>query len=454
MQGLAVATAATKRALVVGLGLTGLSCARHLTERGYGVTMVDSRDHPPMLDELRASLAHVDYHTGDLNPDLFADPGLLVVSPGISLQEPVIAQAIARGNPAIGDIELFAQAAAAPVAAITGVNGKSTVTALVGAMCREAGLDTRVGGNIGVPALSLLEHHAPDVYVLELSSFQLETTHSLNARTASVLNISADHMDRYHSLEDYAAAKARIFNGDGVMVLNAEDPVVTAMARPSRAVVRFGLVRPAECDTFGIIVKDRTEWLGQGKNAWIPAKSVQLPGRHNLSNVLAAMAIAHAFGVDPDAVHRAVASFRGLPHRNQIVATHEGVIWIDDSKATNVGATLAALKETARPVVWIAGGQAKGVDFGVLKDVVIAKARALVLIGRDAGLIEAALARTAPIIRAADMSDAVLQAGRLARQGDAVLLSPGCASFDMFDGYEHRGEVFAAAVREYVGSGG
>ena len=441
-----------QRALVVGLGLTGLSCARYLAARDYDVTVVDDREQPPMLGELTATLRHVDCHTGAWDPRLFGDPGLLVVSPGVSLGEPLIAKAIANGTPAIGDVELFAQAVTAPVLAVTGVNGKSTVTALLGEMCREAGLDTRVGGNIGVPILSLLESSSPDVHVVELSSFQLETTYSLNAFSATVLNLSRDHMDRYDSLERYAAAKARVFNGDGIMVLNRDDDAVLAMAISGRRQIRFGLGPPRGHEDFGLIEADGVEWFGNSGQVRVPVDCVPLQGRHNLANVLAAMALAHTMNVPADAMRRAISRFQGLPHRSQVVAEYAGVTWIDDSKATNVGATHAALTGETRPVVLIAGGQSKGANFRLLKDAVAAHTRAVVLIGRDAGLIESALEGVAPVTHVSNMIDAVARANELAQSGDVVLLSPGCASFDMFDNYAHRGEVFASTVRDLTGN--
>jgi UDP-N-acetylmuramoylalanine--D-glutamate ligase len=452
MQAFAMLRDKPQRALVVGLGLTGLSCARYLAARDYDVTVVDDREQPPMLDELTATLRHVDCHTGAWDPRLFGDPGLLVVSPGVSLGEPLIAKAIANGTPAIGDVELFAQAVTAPVLAVTGVNGKSTVTALLGEMCREAGLDTRVGGNIGVPILSLLESSSPDVHVVELSSFQLETTYSLNAFSATVLNLSRDHMDRYDSLERYAAAKARVFNGDGIMVLNRDDDAVLAMAISGRRQIRFGLGPPRGHEDFGLIEADGVEWFGNSGQVRVPVDCVPLQGRHNLANVLAAMALAHTMNVPADAMRRAISRFQGLPHRSQVVAEYAGVTWIDDSKATNVGATHAALTGETRPVVLIAGGQSKGADFRLLKDAVAAHTRAVVLIGRDAGLIESALEGVAPVTHVSNMIDAVTRANELAQSGDVVLLSPGCASFDMFDNYAHRGEVFASTVRDLTGN--
>ena len=439
-----------QRALVVGLGVTGLSCARYLAARGYIVTVVDDREQPPMLDELTTTLRDVDCHTGAWDPRLFDDPGLLVVSPGVSLGEPLVAKAIANGTPAVGDVELFAQAVTAPVLAVTGVNGKSTVTALLGEMCREAGLDTRVGGNIGVPILSLLESPSPDVHVVELSSFQLETTYSLNAFSATVLNLGRDHMDRYDSLEQYAAAKARVFNGDGIMMLNRDDDAVLAMAISGRRQIRFGLGPPHGHEDFGLIEAGSVEWLGNGGQIRVPVDCVPLQGRHNRANALAAMALAHTMNVPADAMQRAISRFQGLPHRSQVVAEHAGVTWVDDSKATNVGATHAALTGETRPVVLIAGGQGKGADFQLLKDAVATHARAVVLIGRDAGLIESALNGVAPVTHASDMIDAVARANEVAQAGDVVLLSPGCASFDMFDNYAHRGEVFTSTVRDLI----
>ncbi len=453
MQALAMTQNEPQRALVVGLGLTGLSCIRYLLGCGYKVSVVDSREHPPMLAALPVSDDLVACHTGGWNPALFRDPGLLVVSPGVSLREPVIARAIAHGVCAVGDIELFARATSAPVVAVTGANGKSTVTALLGVMCREAGLDARVGGNIGVPVLSLLDEVPPKLYVLELSSFQLETTYSLNAHAATVLNVSHDHMDRYPSLAAYAAAKARVFRGDGIMVLNADDATVMAMARPDRRVVRFALGAPSSADDFGLISKNDGTWLGRGGQAWIAAASVRLQGRHNLANALAAMALADILGVAPEAMQRALSNFAGLPHRCQVVAHHADVLWVNDSKATNVGATLAALTGQTRPVVLIAGGEGKGADFSLWRQALASRVRALVLIGRDAPLIERALDHVVPVVHASDMQEAVARAYELARAGDTVLLSPGCASFDMFRNYEHRGEVFTAAAQALVSTG-
>jgi UDP-N-acetylmuramoylalanine--D-glutamate ligase len=440
----------TKQALVVGLGLTGMTCVRHLVARGYRVTVADTRDQPPKLEQLRREFPRVAVHTGGLPDAVFRDPGLLVVSPGVSVKEPVIARAIGAGAQAIGDIELFAREATAPVIAITGANGKSTVTALTGEICRHAGLQAGVGGNIGVPALSLLGDREPDVYVLELSSFQLETTHSLNARAATVLNISADHMDRYHDIGEYAAAKARVFRGNGTMVLNADDSMVMRMRQSGRRTVCFSLGHPADAQDYGLDEIRGEIWLMHGAQPLMAARDVPLAGRHNLANVLAAIALAEAAGIVPKDACSAVREFKGLPHRTEFVAERHGTRWYDDSKGTNVGATVAALNGMTAPVILIAGGDGKGQDFSELKPACAQHARAVVLIGRDAPLIEAALGNGVTTRRAKDMREAVRIAAGLAQPGDVVLLSPACASFDMFRNYEHRAEVFRQAVNEVV----
>ncbi|MEX2163862.1 MAG: UDP-N-acetylmuramoyl-L-alanine--D-glutamate ligase [Sulfuricaulis sp.] len=440
----------TKRALVVGLGLTGYSCVRHLAALGYATTVVDTRREPPKLEALKREFPQVAVYTGEFPPALFDDPGMLVVSPGMSVRHPEIARAVDNGVPVVGDIELFARQVTAPVIAITGSNGKSTVTALTGEMCRLAGLKTAVGGNIGVPALSLLEQPVPDVYVIELSSFQLELTASLNARAATVLNITPDHLDRYRDIEEYAAAKARIFRGNGTLVLNADDPWVMRMCLSGRRMVSFNLGQPLAAQDYGLTERNGETWLARGLQLLMPTRDVPLAGRHNLANVLAAMALAEAAGITPEATCVAVRGFKGLKHRTELVAEHLGVRWYDDSKGTNVGATVAALNGMTAPVILIAGGDGKGQDFNELKIACRQHARAVVLIGRDAPQIEATLGGVMAVRRAKDMHDAVRIAHELAQTGDVVLLSPACASFDMFRNYEHRAEVFREAVREVV----
>jgi len=464
----AMANPRRQRALVVGLGITGLSCVRHLVAQDYDVRVVDSRSEPPRLDALKQEFPQVPARCGEFAQTAFEGIDLLVVSPGVAVSEPAIARAVAAGIQPIGDIELFARAVQgrtsaagdrmsgaaevnAPVLAVTGANGKSTVTALVGTMCQAAGWDTAIGGNIGVPALALLREPAPRVYVLELSSFQLETTYSLNAQAATVLNVTPDHMDRYADLASYAAAKARIFAGDGVQVLNGDDPVVRALARPGRKVSFFSATAPTRPQDYGLVEDGTETLLMRGESRLLAASDIKLPGRHNWINVLAAMALADAAGVPLSAQQQAARAFAGLPHRTELVSTKNRVRWINDSKGTNVGATLAAIAGMDAPVVLIAGGDGKGADFTLLRAAVADRARTVVLIGRDAPKIEAALAGVVPVHHAADMKAAVKRAAELARPGDIVLLSPACASFDMFRNYEHRGEVFKTTVKEVVG---
>ncbi|MDX1252107.1 MAG: UDP-N-acetylmuramoyl-L-alanine--D-glutamate ligase [Gammaproteobacteria bacterium] len=434
--------------LIVGLGKTGLSCARFLAAHGVPLAVTDSRDNPPGLSTLQQELPDVAVFLGGFDASVSASAQRLVVSPGVSLREPLIAQAVARGVEVVGDIELFARHARAPVVAVTGSNGKSTVTTLVGEMARQAGRDVRVGGNLGTPALDLLDVTEPDLYVLELSSFQLETTFSLNAVAATVLNLSVDHMDRYQSMDEYASAKQRIFRGDGVMVLNADDPLVTAMAQAGRHTVRFSLDDGVVYKDFGVMRRMSGLWLARHDEPLMPADEVRIKGMHNIANALAALALGDAAGLPMEVMLQTLRGFPGLPHRSQWVAEKDGVAWYNDSKGTNVGATLAALQGMPGKVVLIAGGLGKGADFTPLRQAAANKARAVVLIGRDAPLIEQALAGVAPVTHAKDMQDAVVQARHLAQPGDAVLLSPACASFDMFSGYEERGQVFADAVRK------
>ncbi len=438
--------------LVVGLGKSGLSAARALKALGAAFAVTDSRANPPGLAAFQAEFPDLPCHSGGFDPAAFAGAARLLVSPGVAVATPVIAEAAARGVPVWGDIELLARLTQVPVAAITGSNGKSTVTTLLGLMAERAGIRAAVGGNLGVPALELWLRDernagaAPELYVLELSSFQLETTHSLNARVATVLNISPDHMDRYARLEDYVAAKRRVFHGDGAMVINADDPAVMAMVEPGRRVVRFTLAEPAKGE-FGLRRDAGETWLTHGPDRWIAATELKISGDHNLANALAALAMGHVLGLRREGMLAALREFAGLAHRTARVRDRAGVDWFDDSKGTNVGATVAAVRGLPGRVVLIAGGDGKGQDFSPLRAALADKARAVVLIGRDAPLIAAALGDSVPLRTAADMEAAVTAAAQLARPGDSVLLSPACASFDMFSGYEERGAVFAAAVR-------
>jgi UDP-N-acetylmuramoylalanine--D-glutamate ligase len=443
--------------LIVGLGRTGLSVARHLAARGEQVAVVDSRANPPGLETLSGELPDVALFLGGFEPAAFEQADLLVVSPGVSLDTPLIAEAIERGAEVIGDIELFAQAAQAPIAVITGSNGKSTVTTLLGEMAREAGRDVAVGGNLGQPALDLLSDDV-ELYVLELSSFQLDTTHSLRAAVAAVLNVSPDHMDRYPDLTSYAASKAKVFDGATVGVYNADDARVAAMTGAAeRWCFTLGEPLAAAEDVFGcarvfgVHDRDGVAWLARGEQLLLRADEVRMPGRHNRANALAALAMGSALELDMEAMCEVLRRFPGLPHRTQFVVELGGVRWYNDSKGTNVGACIAALeglaKDDASRTVLIAGGDCKGADFDDLLPALEQHVRALVLIGRDAKDIARAVAGLVPVHRAGDMDDAVRLAAELSESGDRVLLSPACASFDMFRDYMARGEAFMDAVR-------
>jgi UDP-N-acetylmuramoylalanine--D-glutamate ligase len=440
-----------RRTLVVGLGETGLSVARYLSRRGVPVAVVDSRAQPPGLERLRSGeLADVALFLGEFSDEAFAHAEQIVVSPGVSLAEPQIAAAQARGVTVIGDIELFAQAARAPVVAVTGSNGKSTVVTLLSAMARRAGVDVRTGGNIGTPALDLIEDTEPDLYVLELSSFQLESVHSLQLLAGVVLNVSADHMDRYASLDDYAAAKKVIYSSAALQVVNVDDPLAAALADDGKPQIRYTLAAPTAHE-YGLAQREGVTWLMHGNEPLMPATALQLAGRHNLGNALAALALGEAVGLPLVAMLETLAEFHGLPHRMQFVAEHDGVRWYNDSKGTNVGATLAAITGVEGTVVLIAGGDGKGADFSALAPVLADKGRGVVLMGRDAPLLEAVLGDVLPVRHAGSMTEAVREAAAMAVAGDTVLLSPACASTDMYRNYIERGEIFVRAVQEVLG---
>ncbi len=448
-----MALAAHKRrikTLIVGLGKTGLSCARFLTAHGEEIAVTDSREHPPGLKDLRAMLPDAAVFLGGFSEDALKHADRVVLSPGVAMGTPFIAKARALGLPIMGDIELFAHYARAPVVGITGSNGKSTVTTVLGNMAEKAGRTVRVGGNLGTPALDLLKDAEPELYVLELSSFQLEITESLECTAATVLNISPDHMDRYTDLKQYAAAKARIFRSCGTAVLNREDPEVSNMGAGARRRVSFGLDKPTAGD-YGVAGEGAAEWLMRGTEQLMPVSALAMRGRHNLANALAALALGEAVGLPMPAMLDALQEFRGLPHRMEYVATVQGAAYYDDSKGTNLGATLAAVAGVSEPLVLIAGGDAKGQDFAPLAQAIAGKARAVVLLGKDAPLLEQVFAGRVKTQRVKDMDAAVQTAAELAEAGDMVLLSPACSSLDMFENFEHRGRVFAAAVRRLAG---
>ena len=436
---------ASPHSVIVGLGRTGVSCARHLAARGHRLVVTDSRAAPPGLAELRRLVPEAATALGGFDPAVLEGADQIVVSPGVPLSDPFLRQAAARGLDLVGDIELFAREAGGRVIGITGTNGKSTVTTLVGEFAAAAGIEVRVGGNLGEPALDLLEGPPAAMYVLELSSYQLETTHSLQLEAATVLNVTPDHLDRYANVAEYAAAKARIFERCATAVVNLDDEIVVRMPRPSQRRIAFSLRRPEA--QFRLLSRDGQDWLADGDDALMPLAELALPGLHNAANALAALALGSAAGLPREAMTGVLRRFRGLPHRSELVASWRGIRWIDDSKGTNVGATEAAIAGLPAPLVLIAGGEGKGQDFTPLAAACRGKVRHAVLIGRDAPLIAAALAPSCPVSIADSMETAVAGAASIAEPGDTVLLSPACASFDMFRDYAHRGDVFAGCVR-------
>lgn len=434
------------RSVVVGLGRTGLSCARYLQSRGLSFAVTDSRAAPPESSTLQQLAPAAEVRFGGFDETLLDGASQIVASPGVSLKEPFLMSAAVRGIPIVGDIELFVREAKAPIAAITGTNGKSTVTTLVALMASAAGRRAIAGGNLGRPALELLDDPVPDLYVLELSSFQLETTLSLRAAAAAVLNVTPDHMDRYGTLDEYAAAKARIFQRAQAAIVNMDDIAVRAMHYQSSRVFGFSLHADPSADYF-VQQHGDDVILMHAREQMIAMSELKISGLHNAANALASIAMCDSLGLSRSACLQALREFPGLPHRSQWVADVQGVRFVDDSKGTNVGATLAAVAGMPGSLVLIAGGQGKGQDFKPLAQAFRGKVRHVVLIGQDAKLIDTALKGIATTQFAKDMNEAVQFAANAARPGETVLLSPACASLDMFRDYGHRGDVFAAAVR-------
>jgi UDP-N-acetylmuramoylalanine--D-glutamate ligase len=434
------------RAVVAGLGKTGHSVIRHLLARGWQLTATDSRVAPPGIAELRAMAPGLRIALGGLDVGLLSDVDYVVASPGLPQSDPFFVAARSLGVPVIGDIELFARSGEHRVVGITGTNGKSTVTSLVALMGRQAGLLTRAGGNLAPPALDLLQEGPADLYVLELSSYQLETTYSLRLAAATVLNVTPDHLDRYADVTSYAAAKARIFERCGTAVVNADDAVVAGMARPDQRRLSFSL----RADSGADYVLRRTqgvEWLCAGDEPLLPLSALRIVGHHNAANALAALALGDALGLARGAMVQALRDFPGLPHRAAWVADVAGVRYVNDSKGTNVGATLAAVAGFSGPLLLILGGDGKNQDFKPLRAAFTGKVRRALLIGRDAATLATALHGVCELELCESLEAAVVAAARAARAGDTVLLSPACASLDMFRDYTHRGEVFADAVR-------
>lgn len=433
---------------VIGTGITGLSVARFLAAKQQAFVLLDTRTNPPNLEKVQQEFPGITIECGELNLQTLLACDEIIVSPGVAIATPAIEHAKNAGIPIVGDIELFVRYATAPIVAITGSNAKSTVTTLVGEMAKAADITVAVGGNLGTPALELLDDSV-ELYVMELSSFQLETVTKLNAKVATILNISADHLDRYDNMRAYILAKLRIYFGAEHIVVNRNDvlthPPLAAGVKP----IYFG--GKADFGSFGLTEENGEEYLAKNLTPLMPSRELIIRGRHNVDNALAALALGDAAGIPMSAMLTALKSFKGLKHRCEFVATKNGIEFYNDSKGTNIGSTLAAIHGLARDpqqLIVILGGEGKGQDFTELAPALKAINCQVVLIGRDAAIIEKAIAGTTRITHASNMQDAVGKALQLASSGDAVLLSPACASFDMFKNYEDRGDKFCAAVQE------
>lgn len=438
--------------IVVGLGKSGMSLVRFLARQGVRFAVADTRENPPELATLRAQYPGVEVRCGELDVDFLSRASELYVSPGLALATPALQEAAKRGVKLSGDIELFARYAKAPIVAISGSNAKSTVTTLVGEMALAAGRKVAVGGNLGTPALDLLADDI-DLYVMELSSFQLETTDRLNAEVATVLNVSEDHMDRYADMQAYHLAKHRIFRGARQVVVNRGDALSRPLVADQLPCWTFGLNKP-DFKGFGLVEEGGEKYLAFQFDKLLPVRELKIRGAHNQANALAALALGHAVGLPMEPMLDTLKTFTGLAHRCQWVRERNGVAYYDDSKATNVGAALAAIEGLGADIdgklVLIAGGDGKGADFSSMREPVARFCRAVVLLGRDAEQIAAVLGDALPLVRVRTLDEAVSRSAELAQEGDAVLLSPACASLDMFNNFEERGRLFAQAAEGLV----
>ncbi len=437
--------------VVVGLGKTGYSCVNYLVEQGQAVVVFDTRLDPPLLMRCRNHFPNTTIYLGSIPAEMLAGASRIIISPGIAQTDPSLQPALNAGVPIVGDIQLFAEAVKAPVIGITGTNAKSTVTSLVGEFVKASGFSAQIGGNLGHPVLDMLQNNA-DLFVLELSSFQLETTLSVHLKTATILNVSPDHLDRYEGLPEYIQAKQRIFLDTENIVINRDDPLSTPPTPINAEVWRFGLAHPESPRDFGIIHADGENYLAQGDKRLLNCRELKIQGRHNWVNALAALALASTVNTDMEKMLEVLRKFPVLTHRCQWVLTDDrGVSWYNDSKGTNIGASLAALEGLAQTsngkLVLIAGGQGKKQNFADMRDAVAKFTRAVILIGVDAPLLAKAWDGTTLIHTVPTLEAAVLLAKELSTSEDAVLLSPACASFDMFNNYEHRGEAFMQLIR-------
>ncbi len=443
---------AQKMKVVIGLGKTGLSCARYLASRNEKFKVLDTRKNPPGLQQLKAECPAVEIELGEFNAQTLNNAAQLIVSPGVDQKMPVIQSAIKQGVQVTGDVDIFARSITAPMIAITGSNAKSTVTTLVGEMAKAEGIDVAVAGNIGLPVLDLLQQPPSSLYVLELSSFQLETTSNLGAEVATVLNLSLDHMDRYDSMEDYRNAKLRIYQNCQQAVINDDDLLCQPEFPANVRQWHFSLVENSAAE-FSLLKLDDGQYLGFNQQPLMPVAQMKIVGKHNIANALAALALGHAAGFSIKFMLATLKKFPGLPHRCQWVAQSKGVDWYNDSKGTNVGACIAAVTGLGSDlgkgkIILLAGGQGKGADFAPLAYPLSTYVKLVILFGEDAALIDQAVNSSVMTIMVGSLEEAVSIAEKKAISGDAVLLSPACASFDMFSDYEERGEAFIHHVGE------
>lgn len=444
--------ATNRSTAVIGMGATGLSVARFLSSMSIPFVLIDSRNEPPNIDNVKRDFPDIKVVLGPLDSDYLSSFDRLIISPGVALSDPALQAAKENGVELTGDLELFLQHAEAPVIAITGSNGKSTVTTLVGQMAIDSGLRVGVGGNLGIPMLDLLEQDN-QLYVLELSSFQLELLNDSRGAIVALLNISSDHLDRYQGLQQYHAAKHRIFRGASKVVINRDDTLTRPLLSTQITLTSFGLNQP-DLGDFGILGDAEESYLSYGIERLILIDDLALKGSHNVANALAALALGYSADLPMQSMLQTLRKFKGLPHRCQNVAEIDGVLYIDDSKATNVGATVAAISglgsKHCKNLILIAGGQAKGQDFSDLQENISQYVKLTILMGEDSHQIERLLNSENTYIKVDSMREAVTKAGAEASCGDIVLLSPACASFDMFDGFEHRGQCFQKAVSERI----
>ena len=434
-------------AIVVGLGKTGLSCFRYLSHKGLNVAITDSREIPPELSKLKEEFGSVPTYLGNINEKALLASDQIILSPGVSLDNKSIQLSIKNKIPVFGDIELFCQKAKAPIIAVSGSNGKSTVTTIIAEMTSSAGLKTYVGGNIGVPALDLLDGTTPDLYVLELSSFQLETTYSLNAHASVILNISPDHMDRYSSFDDYVDAKKRIYSGQGFMIINKDEEYSDSIITSNREIIYFTLDVPKE-GSYGLINHKNEIWLSRGREKIINKSQLKIKGEHNVGNALAAMALAETVSIPTSVMFDVLKDFTGLQHRCQFVKKINNVDWYNDSKATNVKACVASIKGLSQfgNIILIAGGDSKKSDLSDLRSVIEKYVKKVFLLGIDAKKLADVIGSEVEKEFVENMNEAVKGANKIADSSDLVLLAPACSSLDMYKNYEQRGDAFIAAV--------